>query len=91
MVSGAIALLLQRYPNLTPNQVKWLVTHGARSLTTRTVGTGAGQVELGTAARLVDGSIGEANKGLTPNQLVALAYLAQTSRPASELGFSELG
>ena len=81
VVSGAIAILLQMYPNLTPDQVKWLVTEGARTVNKGTLGTGAGELALDGAARLVEGSIGAANRNLLPNQLVGLAYLSATGQP----------
>ena len=82
VVSGAVAVLLQAHPNLTPNQVKWLLTQGAHSLSTGTIGSSRGELSLGNTARLMGGPIGQANKGLVPNQLVALAYLAPAGQPS---------
>jgi serine protease AprX len=66
MVSGAVALLLERYPNLTPNQVKGVLMASARSLP-----GGLPEVDAtGAIKRMAYGSIPVANAGLTPNTLV---------------------
>jgi serine protease AprX len=79
VVSGAVALLLQARPWLTPDQVKWLLTHTARSMAT---GTGAGGGELDLLAAMRFGSPPpRANLGLTPNWLVGQAYLSQRGTP----------
>jgi serine protease AprX len=79
IVSGAVALLAQVHPTLTPDQVKWLLTHTARPLTGNPPGTGAGELDVASAAAF-QGSVPRANLGLIPNQLVALTYLAATGQ-----------
>jgi serine protease AprX len=76
VVAGAVALLLEANPNLTPDQVKWLLTSTARGLSGP--GTGAGTLDIAAAANY-RGQVGRANQGLKPNFLVALAYLASQS------------
>jgi serine protease AprX len=75
VVSGAVALLGQARPALTPDQIKWLLTHTARPMG---AGAGAGELDVGAAAQL-SGDIPRANTGLTPNRLVGLAYLAAST------------
>jgi serine protease AprX len=64
MVAGAVALLLERRPSLTPDQVK-----GALVANTRKVMDGGWEVSAGnlTASRL---DIDSVNENLTPNTLV---------------------
>ena len=45
-VSGAVALLLSQRPNLSPDQVKWILTQNERPL----AGSSAGALDLGAAA-----------------------------------------
>jgi serine protease AprX len=76
VTSGAVALLAQARPNLTPDQTKWLLMHTARSIGGVASGLGAGQLDVAAAATF-SGQIGRANLGLVPNRLVGLAYLSQ--------------
>ena len=46
VVSGAVALLLQAYPNLTPDQVKGLLMAGASSVNASSRYAGAGQLDI---------------------------------------------
>jgi serine protease AprX len=78
-VSGAVALLAQTHPSLSPDQVKWLLAHTARPIGHGLAGTGAGELNLGAAAAFQN-SVPRANLGLTPNRLVGLAYLSQTGQ-----------
>jgi serine protease AprX len=65
VVSGAVALLLQAKPYLTPDQVK-----GALMATGKPIkGSYAGQIDLEAAANL--GYIMPANRGIFPNYLIA--------------------
>ena len=67
MVSGAAALLLQKYPNLTPNQVKGVLIASSRLVNNRFPA-----VDVYAAIRSVAaGNIPVANQGLTPNSLVS--------------------
>jgi serine protease AprX len=66
MVSGAVALLLEKHPHLTPNQVKGVLMASARSLP-----GGLPAVDAFAAIRRVNaGSVPVANQGLTPNDLI---------------------
>jgi len=66
MVSGAVALLLERYPNLTPNQVKGVLMASARDLPGGLPAVDA----YGAIRRVASGSVPVANQGLTPNDLI---------------------
>jgi serine protease AprX len=72
VVTGAIALLLERFPNLTPNQVKWLITQTMKGYGAAATKTSGGIVDsyqmISTAA---NGNIGTANGGLTPSLGIA--------------------
>jgi serine protease AprX len=66
MVSGAVALLLEKHPNLTPNQVKGVLTASARLL-----GGRVPEVDAYAAIRMVSsGNVPTANQGLAPNSIV---------------------
>ena len=69
MVAGAAALLLERYPSLTPNQVKGILVDTARSLP----GGLPGLDTYSALKRVAAGSLPAANQGLTPNPLVSAA------------------
>jgi serine protease AprX len=69
MVAGAAALLLERYPNLTPNQVKGVLMASARDLP----GGLPGLDTYAALRRVASGSIPVANQGLIPNPLVSAA------------------
>jgi serine protease AprX len=61
-VTGAVALLLQKDPSLTPNQVKWLLTSTDRPVS----GSTAGALDIAAAIHYA-GTVGSANQGLTPS------------------------
>ncbi len=67
MVSGAAALLLQRYPNLTPNQVKGVLLASSRLVNSRFPAVDVYAAIKSVAA----GNVPVANQGLTPNTLVS--------------------
>jgi serine protease AprX len=69
-----VADLLQARPDLTPNQVKWLLQKTAQPLSSKT-GIGAGYPQA-AAAVAYTGTIGLANQALVPNNLVASAACA---------------
>jgi serine protease AprX len=69
MVAGAAALLLERYPSLTPDQVKGVLTASARELP----GSLPGLDAAAAIKRVSMGSVPVANQGLTPNPLVSAA------------------
>ncbi len=69
MVSGMLALLLERYPSLTPNQLKWLVSNSTVSY--------PGQLDAAamvTPGRLFQvaalGQLGQANVGIAPSAAI---------------------
>jgi serine protease AprX len=69
MVAGAAALLLERYPSLTPDQVKGVLLASTRSLP-----GGVPAVDAYAAIkRVAAGSVPVANQGLTPNTLIDAA------------------
>jgi serine protease AprX len=69
MVSGAAALLLQKYPSLTPNQVKGVLMASSRLVNNRFPA-----VDVYAAIKAVAaGNVPVANQGLTPNTLVSAA------------------
>ncbi|HWI66198.1 MAG TPA: S8 family peptidase [Symbiobacteriaceae bacterium] len=70
VVSGAVALLLQQYPALTPDQVKAVLVNSARPYTNQPPGTGP---LLDIQAALVQaggGAITPANQGLAWNTAI---------------------
>jgi serine protease AprX len=65
MVTGIVALLLEKYPTLTPDQVKWLLMQTANGYAAQP--DAAGVVDVVEAmARAQQGKVGSANQGLTP-------------------------
>jgi serine protease AprX len=65
MVSGAAALLLQKHPQLTPDQVKGVLMASARSI------GGYPAVDVYAAIRAVSaGQVPTANQGIEPNELI---------------------
>ncbi|HEV7664563.1 MAG TPA: S8 family peptidase [Chloroflexota bacterium] len=74
VVSGVVAQILQARPDLTPGQVKWLLTHTALAVAGN--GTGAGYPRVGDAVRF-SGPIGSSNTRLRPNLYLLLAYASQ--------------
>jgi serine protease AprX len=62
VVSGAAAVILQRYPNLTPNQVKWLLDTTAHRYTNEP--DKANELDIAKAIEAGKGDIHEANHGL---------------------------
>lgn len=65
MVSGVVALMLQKNPHWTPDQVKWVLLNTARTYKGQPRGTG-GIVQADQAV-LYSGTPGTANQGLTPS------------------------
>ncbi len=60
-VAGAVAILLEKSPSLTPDQVKWLLT----ATTTALDGSTAGVLDIASALAF-KGPVGRANEGVTP-------------------------
>ena len=77
VVSGLVAQLLQARPDLTPGQVKWLLTRTARPV--GGPGAGAGYPDLGSAVNYPY-RVSSANAGRMPNVYVLAAYLATISK-----------
>jgi serine protease AprX len=66
ITTGVVALLLQAYPTLTPDQVKWLLTNTDRGYAGQA--DSAGVVDpLAALKRAAGGRVGSANQGLAPN------------------------
>ena len=76
MVAGAVALLLQAEPNLTPDQVKYRLTH--------TNGWVSGWQYLDTYAAVTTPTTEFANQGVVPHML--LAKMAMIAYWASQNG-----
>ncbi len=66
MISGAVALLLQKHPSLTPDQVKGVLIGSARLANSRFAAVDAYQAIKAVSA----GNVPVANQGLTPNTIV---------------------
>ncbi len=69
LVSGAAALLLQKYPSLTPNQVKGVLLSSSRLVNNRFLAVDAYAAIKAVAA----GNVPVANQGLVPNNIVSAA------------------
>jgi hypothetical protein len=68
-VAGAVAILLQHRPQLTPDQVKWLLRHTARPGVSDTPG---GALDL-AGMLAYSGLVGYANQGIAPSAALSLA------------------
>jgi serine protease AprX len=77
VVSGSVALLLQAYPTLTPDQVKYALTSTADRVTKgTTLSTGAGTIDLAAAY-------------VAASRMVGSSYTASFSRAAAVQSFSQ--
>ena len=77
VVSGGVALLLDKYPNLSPAQIKLLVQSGARFIPSAgLIGAGTGSVDFAQSLRIGD-------SGLVQNLLSALSNVLGLSSGAS--------
>jgi serine protease AprX len=65
VVAGTVALLLERYPRLTPDQIKWLLTTTERAYAGQA--DEAGALDAHAAMLTAGGAVGQANQGLTPS------------------------
>jgi serine protease AprX len=75
VVAGTVALLLERAPTLTPDQVKWLLMRTERPYAGQA--DGAGATDAAAATRALASPLGRANQGIRPSQgsLLALSTL----------------
>ena len=80
VVSGAVALLLQAYPNLTPDQVKGVLMATAKHVNASAVLAGAGQIDVAAA-------LGAAKAAAAPKAPAATRYIQSWS---SSLGQGSL-
>jgi serine protease AprX len=70
VVAGAVALLLEKYPSLTANQVKWLLQQTANAYPSKM--DSAGVIDLVEALQIAaTGNVGLANQGLVLNGAVS--------------------
>lgn len=77
MVSGVAALLLERFPSLTPDQVKWILVNSARSYPNQV--DKAGVVDPLAAIRLAAaGNVQEANQEVLDPARAAFASSGRT-------------
>jgi serine protease AprX len=74
MVSGAVALLMQAEPNLSPDQVKFRLMSTAKPFDNK-LKTGAGYLNVERAIKSKS-TLGLANKGITPSRLISGAQPA---------------
>jgi serine protease AprX len=65
IVTGSIALLLQKYPNLTPNQVKWLLQSTTSGYSAQSDAAGI-VTPLMLLQKAASGVLSSANQGLVP-------------------------
>lgn len=71
MVSGFVALLLQANPELTPDQVKWLIQNHQRPFVGQPA-DGPGILDGAAALQAaISGAVGTANQGIAPNLYLA--------------------
>jgi serine protease AprX len=68
VVSGVVALMLQKSPHLTPDQVKWIITHTTRPYKDQP--TKSPGVINAYHAVFYQGSIGTANQHLAPSKFI---------------------
>jgi serine protease AprX len=77
VVSGLVAQLLEARPELSPGQVKWLLTRTAQPVAGS--GSGAGYPDLGAAVNYRY-PVFNANAGWLPNGYLVAAYLAKVGQ-----------
>jgi serine protease AprX len=69
VVSGTLALLLQKYPNLTPNQVKWLLQSTTSGYSGQSDAAGI-VTPLSLLQRAASGVLSSVNQGLVPQAAI---------------------
>lgn len=94
MVSGVVALMLQVNPELTPDQVKWVISNSMRAYDKQAPGT-PGIIDAQAAVFLdrFGGIIGTANQGLTLSPLLDpnTAVICYDNMGWSNMGWSNMG
>jgi serine protease AprX len=88
MVSGAVALLLQDEPNLTPDQVKFRLMETANKSWSGYKATSAGAGCLDVYAAVYGTTTQSANTGFYPSQLL---YTGSTPMTWSSVGWNSVG
>jgi serine protease AprX len=71
VVSGVVALMLQENPHLTPDQVKWIISHTTRPYYNQSRQS-PGVINAAKAV-FYTGPIGNANRGLVPSPFIDLS------------------
>jgi serine protease AprX len=69
VITGVVALLYERTPNLTPDQVKWLLLKSTYSY--KGMADKVGAIDAMKAMTGATAPLGAANQGLTPNSGIA--------------------
>ena len=81
VVSGSVALLLQAYPSLTPDQVKYALTSSADPLNNADpAGSGAGTIDLKQALRTASRLAGTDKKAATLGAAAVQAFPISTGQ-----------
>lgn len=84
VVSGEVALLAQKFPTATPDELKWLVTQTAQSLNdVPRVAQGDGVIQIGKAVTITLGQIQNLLQGQKPGGKVTPQQLGTSLLPAS--------
>jgi serine protease AprX len=92
VVSGAAALLLERQPNLSPDQVKKIMVSAVQPFGQASVPAGAGAGLVDTYAATNSPTRGSANRGLRPADSVARTlYSRLNSQPLAWKSLTYLG
>jgi len=81
VVSGAVALLLQAFPALTPDQVKYVLTSSAAKLTIgTTLQQGAGTIDLNKAYSVATALVKTDTNGATLRAAAVQSFAASTGQ-----------